>query len=212
MVGPLTSLYSYLLGSIPFGYLMVRWQKGIDVRQTGSGSIGATNVIRNLGVGGFVTTLLLDVGKGAAAIWLTSRLTSDDPRWLAASSVAVVLGHCFPVWLKFRGGKGVATGLGVFLLLSPLAIGMVSMIFASVVILWRYISLGSILAVAAFPLAVYFLKHPPLPILLGAAVNAVIIIGKHHTNIRRLLKGTENRFGSRSGQSAPAGLERPGKG
>src|SRR5271157_2095788 len=163
MIAALTPLFAYLLGSIPFGYLIVRWQKGVDVRNTGSGSTGATNVMRNLGIIGFVATFILDVGKGTFAVMLASRLTSGDarwiplsgdPRWIAASSVAAILGHCFPVWLKFRGGKGVATGVGI----------------------WRYISLGSIVATAAFPLLVYFMKHPPLPIVLGAAVSALIII------------------------------------
>src|SRR5271157_2943356 len=197
MHGPLTPLFAYLLGSIPFGYLIVRWQKGVDVRSTGSGSTGATNVMRNLGIAGFVATFILDVGKGPVAVLLASRLTSGDPRWIAASSVAAILGHCFPVWLKFRGGKGVATGVGVFLALAPLQVALALVIFAIVVAIWRYISLGSIVATAAFPLLVYFMKHPPLPIVLGAAVSALIIIAMHHANIRRLLSGTENKVGKK---------------
>jgi glycerol-3-phosphate acyltransferase PlsY len=197
MFGALTPLFAYFLGSIPFGYLLVRWQKGVDVRSTGSGSTGATNVMRNLGILGFVATFILDVGKGTVAVLLASRLTSGDPRWIAASSVAAILGHCFPVWLKFRGGKGVATGVGVFLALAPLQVALALMIFAAVVGIWRYISLGSIIATAAFPLLVYFMKHPPLPIVLGAAVSALIIIAMHHANIRRLLNGTENKVGKR---------------
>lgn len=198
MPGPLTTLIAYLLGSIPFGYLIVRWQKGIDVRATGSGSIGATNVMRNLGIAGFVATFALDVGKGAGAVVLASRMTGHDPRWVAAASVAAILGHCFPVWLKFRGGKGVATGVGVFIALAPLPVGLVLVIFAVVVGIWRYISLASIIATAAFPILVYFLKHPPLPIVLGAAGGAAIVIAQHHANIRRLLNGTENRLGKKA--------------
>ncbi len=197
MTGALTPLFAYLLGSIPFGYLIVRWQKGVDVRSTGSGSTGATNVMRNLGIVGFVATFILDVGKGTFAVLLASRLTSGDPRWIAASSVAAILGHCFPIWLKFRGGKGVATGVGVFLALAPLQVALALVIFAIVVAIWRYISLGSIVATAAFPLLVYFMKHPPLPIVLGAAVSALIIIAMHHANIRRLLSGTENKVGKK---------------
>ena len=200
MFGALTPLFAYLLGSIPFGYLLVRWQKGVDVRSTGSGSTGATNVMRNLGILGFVATFILDVGKGTFAVLLASRLTSGDPRWIAASSVAAILGHCFPVWLKFRGGKGVATGVGVFLALAPLQVVLALMIFAAVVGIWRYISLGSIVATAAFPLLVYFMKHPPLPIVLGAAVGALIIIAMHHANIRRLLAGTESKVGKKKSE------------
>lgn len=200
MTDALTPLLAYLLGSVPFGYLLVRWQKGVDVRSTGSGSTGATNVMRNIGIVGFVATFILDVGKGTAAVLLASRLTSGDPRWIAASSVAAILGHCFPVWLKFRGGKGVATGVGVFLALAPVQVALALVIFAIVVGIWRYISLGSIVATAAFPLLVYFMKHPPLPIVLGAAVSALIIIAMHHANIRRLLNGTENKVGKKKAE------------
>ncbi len=201
MTSTLTPLFAYLLGSIPFGYLIVRWQKGVDVRSTGSGSTGATNVMRNLGIIGFVATFILDVGKGTFAVLLVSRLTSSDTswiplsgdsRWIAAASVAAILGHCFPVWLKFRGGKGVATGVGVFIALAPVQVVLVLAIFAIVVGIWRYISLGSIVGTAAFPLLVYFMKHPPLPIVLGAAGGALIIITMHHANIRRLISGTES--------------------
>lgn len=196
-MGPLSALVAYLLGSIPFGYLIVRWQKGVDVRATGSGSIGATNVMRNLGALGFLATFILDAGKGIAAVWLASRMTAQDSRWVAASAVAAVLGHCFPVWLKFRGGKGVATGVGVFLALAPVQVGVVLVIFAVVVGVWRYISLGSIIATAAFPLFVHFMKHAPPPVVAGAAGCAAIIISRHQANIRRLLTGTENRLGQR---------------
>ena len=210
MPGALTPLLAYLLGSIPFGYLIVRWQKGVDVRSTGSGSTGATNVMRNLGIMGFVATFLLDVGKGTFAVLLASRLTSvdggwipltGDPRWIAAASVAAILGHCFPVWLKFRGGKGVATGVGVFIALAPLQVALALVIFAIIVALWRYISLGSIIATAAFPLLVYFLRHPPLPIVLGAAGSALVIIAMHYANIQRLVKGTENKVGKKDTSS-----------
>ncbi len=197
MIGPLTTLLAYLLGSIPFGYLLVRWQKGIDVRTTGSGSIGATNVMRNLGSAGFVITFLLDLGKGSAAVLLARRITGEGSVWMAAAAVAAVLGHCFPVWLKFHGGKGVATGVGVFIMLAPLEVALVLAIFAVVVGVWRYVSLGSIIATAAFPFLVHLVKHAPLAITLGAAGAAAIIIARHHANITRLLKGTESRLGKK---------------
>lgn len=211
MHGILIPFIAYLLGSIPFGYLIVRWQKGVDVRTTGSGSTGATNVMRNLGVIGFVATFILDGAKGIFAVLLASRLTSSDPhwipltgepKWIAFASVAAILGHCFPFWLKFRGGKGVATGVGVFIALAPLQVGLVLIIFAILVGIWRYISLGSIVATAAFPLLVYLMKHPPMPIVWGAAGSALIIISMHHANISRLLSGTENKIGKKKTASS----------
>lgn len=195
MIGPFTALIAYFLGSIPFGYLIVRWQRGIDVRTTGSGSIGATNVMRNLGLIGFVATFLLDCGKGIAAVLLASRLTAANPVWIAAAALGAIVGHCFPVWLKFRGGKGVATAVGVFLALAPFEVGVSLAIFALVVAISRTISLGSIIAVGAFPVLLYFLHHPPLSIVAGAAASAVVIIIQHRSNIQRLLAGTENRLG-----------------
>src|SRR5438874_6256146 len=176
MTGPLTTLAAYLLGSIPFGYLIVRWRRGIDVRETGSRSIGATNVMRNLGAPGFFATFVLDFGKGAVAVLLASKLTAtkghDDPRWVAAAAVAAVLGHIAPVWLRFRGGKGVATGVGVFMAIAPVPMGLAVVIFAAPVAIWRYVSLGSIVATAAFPLPLYFLDRPPMPLILRATGGA----------------------------------------
>ena len=201
MTRPLTTLIAYLLGSIPFGYLIVRWQRGIDVRSTGSGSIGATNVMRNLGVVGFVATFLLDAGKGLLAVVLAARMTGNDPTAVAAAAFAAVLGHCFPFWLRFRGGKGVATGVGVFIAIAPWQVVLALVIFGVVVAIWRYISLGSIVGTAAFPVLVQLMKHPPLQVVLGAAGAALIIIGRHHANIARLLKGTENKLGQKKAES-----------
>ena len=197
MSGPLSALIAYLLGSIPVGYLIVRWMRGLDVRTTGSGSIGATNVMRSLGVAGFVVTFVLDVGKGTAAVLIASKLTAHDSPWVAVAAIVGILGHCYPVWLKFKGGKGVATGVGVFLALSPIPVGLVLGIFAVVLTLSRYVSLSSILAAAAFPVLVYFIDHPPWPLLVGAAAGATMVIARHHANISRLLKGTENRVGKK---------------
>ncbi|HLW80341.1 MAG TPA: glycerol-3-phosphate acyltransferase, partial [Terriglobia bacterium] len=146
MTALLSIALAYLLGSIPFGYLIVRWQRGIDVRQTGSRSIGATNVMRTLGPAGFLATFLLDFGKGVAAVEMARRLTSADPRTVAAAAVAAVLGHIAPVWLGFRGGKGVATGVGAFIALAPVPMGLSLLAFAVIVAVWRYVSLGSIVA------------------------------------------------------------------
>jgi glycerol-3-phosphate acyltransferase PlsY len=195
MFAPLIPLIAYLLGSIPFGYLIVRWQKGIDVRSTGSGSIGATNVMRNLGLIGFVATFLLDFAKGAAAVLLAARWTGDAPVWVAGAAVAAVVGHCFPVWLKLRGGKGVATAAGVFFVLAPIQVGIAVAIFVVVLALGRYVSLGSIIAVGAFPVLFQVQVHPPPALVVGAAACALVIIARHQSNIRRLLQGTENRLG-----------------
>jgi acyl phosphate:glycerol-3-phosphate acyltransferase len=197
MMGPLSVAIAYILGSIPFGYLLVRGKKGIDVRTTGSGSTGATNVMRSLGSAGFAATFVLDLLKGFAAVVIAGRLTDADPRWSAAAAVAAVIGHCFPVWLKFRGGKGVATALGVFLALAPLEAGIALAIFVVLVAIFRYVSLGSVVAAAVFPALVYGLNHPPLPITLGAAASAAVIIGRHHSNIARLLSGTESKVGKK---------------
>jgi acyl phosphate:glycerol-3-phosphate acyltransferase len=201
MTGLLTTLLAYLLGSIPFGYLIVRWRKGIDVRTTGSGATGATNVMRSLGLKGFVTTFVLDFAKGLAAVLVASRLNGNDARWVGAAAVAAIAGHIFPVWLGFRGGKGVATGVGVFLALAPLPMLLVLVIFAALVGLFRYISLASIVASAAFPLLFFAIDRPPRALLAGSAGAAALVIASHHANIRRLLTGTENKLGA--GKAAP---------
>ena len=197
MAGPLSAVIAYLLGSIPFGYLIVRGKKGIDVRTTGSGSTGATNVMRTLGAAGFVVTFLLDLLKGFAAVHIAVRLTSADAFWTAAAAVGAIVGHCFPVWLKFRGGKGVATALGVYIALAPREAGIALVIFAALVAVFRYVSLGSVTAAGVFPVLLYALDRPPLAIVIGAAASAAIIIARHHSNIARLLNGTESKVGKK---------------
>jgi acyl phosphate:glycerol-3-phosphate acyltransferase len=202
---------AYLLGSIPFGYLLVKTFRGEDIRLSGSGNIGATNVARSGAKGLGAATLLLDMLKGLLAVWLAAVLARskfnpcvamggfycDSTRLMATAALFAVLGHIFPVWLKFKGGKGVATALGVFALLFPLAVLVSLAIFIIVLVLTRYVSLGSILAALAFPVAAYFLYHPDWTSLaLAAAVSAAVIL-KHHQNIGRLLAGTESRFGSK---------------
>jgi acyl phosphate:glycerol-3-phosphate acyltransferase len=199
----LVLIAAYFLGSIPFGYLIVRAKEGTDVRETGSGGTGATNVTRRAGKKAGIITLLLDAAKGLTAVLLARLFLSDDfgiNWWVAASSVLAVVGHCFPVWLGFRGGKGVATGVGVFLALSPLAVAIALLVFVFVVLLTRYVSLGSITATIMFPLCVWLLGlygKPPAaiaPVMTASIVGGAIIILMHRANIGRLLAGTESKF------------------
>ena len=201
-------LIAYLLGSIPFGFVLVKLFRGQDVRATGSGNIGATNVARTGSKGLAIATLALDTLKGALAVWCAVWIghshfnyCSDGPcvawlRLMAVAALAAVVGHIFPIWLKFKGGKGVATALGVFLVLFPKAVLVSLGIFIIVVLLTRYVSLGSILAACAFPVAAYFLNTRDWEALLPACAISLIIVIKHHANIGRLMAGTENRFGS----------------
>ena len=210
----IVALIAYLLGSIPFGYILVRVFRGEDVRAIGSGNIGATNVARKApGLG--IATLILDAAKGFAAVYIAlaishsslnhyapdtlgTYLTYDVSPILLMSIAAVfaILGHVFPVWLKFKGGKGVATGVGAFIALAPKAVLIVLVIFVAVVAAFRYISLGSIIAAAAFPIFAWLLyRYQASPAVFAAMVVAsALIIAKHHQNIRRLLAGTEHRF------------------
>jgi glycerol-3-phosphate acyltransferase PlsY len=193
----LVLLISYLLGSVPCGYLVVRLTQGSDIRKQGSGNIGATNVFRKSRWGGALT-LLLDGGKGYLAVMIASWMGAS-PAWQAIAALAAVLGHVFTIWLGFRGGKGVATGAGSYLALCPEAVVTTLVLFAVMVALTRYISLASILATGAFPLWA-FLFGELNPVVLWGTVGAAVIILKHHQNIRRLLSGTESKFvfGSRA--------------
>jgi acyl phosphate:glycerol-3-phosphate acyltransferase len=187
----LIPLISYLLGSIPFGYLLVKSSEGKDIRSLGSGNIGATNVFRRSRAAG-VLTLLLDGGKGYLAVWLAGWL-GGTPEWQAAAAAAAIIGHVFTMWLKFKGGKGVATGCGAFLALSPLAVLTTLVFFVLILVLTRYMSLASIGATAMFPFWAYLYGEPAV-VLCWGALGALVIIAKHHQNIRRLLSGTENKF------------------
>ncbi len=192
----------YLLGSIPFGFLLVKFLRGEDIRLTGSGNIGATNVARSGAKGLGIATLALDALKGLLAValawWLASSRGVHPLRYMAIASLAAVLGHVFPVWLKFKGGKGVATALGVFILLFPKALMVSLAIFILVVVTTRLVSLGSILAAIAFPIAAHFINDPDRMTLEPVILVSVIIVVKHHANIGRLLAGTESRFGSKN--------------
>lgn len=226
---------AYLLGSIPFGYLIVRATQGADVRETGSGGTGATNVSRRAGKAAGVVTLILDAWKGAAAVAIAQLLlglpvfgvirhfephapalgggnlgeyvllgTTGSPAdvywWVAAAAIAVIVGHIFPVWLRFRGGKGVATGVGVFLALVPTTVALAAVVFIVVVAWTRYVSLGSILAALTIPVFVLAQNalirpvEPLAPILTAAVVGAALIVFAHRENIGRLISGDENKF------------------
>ncbi len=198
-----TLVISYLLGSIPFGYLLVRIFRGEDVRRTGSGNIGATNVSRKSPALG-VLTLLLDAAKGFCAVQIAATLPGFGAsdlrihRLMAASALFAIIGHMFPVWLGFRGGKGVATALGAFVRLAPLAVLVAIAIFILTVLVFRRISLGSIVTAALFPTIVWLLnlsRDPLVLLLIGIA--ALLIIIRHYQNILRLLSGEEPKFSLR---------------
>lgn len=204
LAGILIAAGAYLLGSIPTGYLLVRFFRHQDIRSIGSGNIGATNVLRSGGKGLGAATFFIDMLKGCAAVWLgalaaaafMSAIPSRNVQALAA--LCAVLGHMFPVWLHFRGGKGVATGFGVFLVAAPWAALAAIGVFFLVLLVSRYVSLASILGSASFPIFARFLVHGDKPAFFLAvqAAVALLIILKHHQNIRRLLAGTESRFGA----------------
>jgi glycerol-3-phosphate acyltransferase PlsY len=216
---------SYLLGSIPFGYVLVRVFRKQDIRATGSGNIGATNVARSGAKGLAILTLLLDAGKGALAVWVAESLArqhlaaeghSPGAPWPyvlgAMAAMFAVAGHIFPVWLKFRGGKGVATAVGAFAVLAPLAVLVALAVFGVTVAVTRFVSLGSILGTISFPIAVYLLPHERLGFALWHVLGAIVITGamviaKHHANIARLLARTENKLGAKPIPS-PAQVEK----
>jgi glycerol-3-phosphate acyltransferase PlsY len=187
-------LVAYLLGAIPFGYLLVKWKTGADVRAAGSGNIGATNVMRTTGRGAGVVTLLLDIAKGYAAVWVAGRLTGPDVLWMSLAALAVMAGHAYPVWLGFKGGKAVASFIGAFLCLTPWALVAEIPIFVFVVIWTRHISLGSVVGAATLPLAVWLVMQAPWPAVGGSLAAGAFVIYRHSNNIQRLRLGTENVF------------------
>jgi glycerol-3-phosphate acyltransferase PlsY len=192
---------AYLLGSIPFGLLVGKLFGGADVRTAGSGNIGATNVARVAGPLAGILTLLLDAAKGAFAVVLAARLSDQSATWMMIAGLCALVGHCFPIWLGFHGGKGVATAAGVFLVLCPPAFLGSIILFVLVVVYWRYVSLGSMSAAAAMPLLIYFFwaphHAPPYAVTFGSLAAALLIVYKHDANIQRLVQGDEPKFSFR---------------
>jgi len=196
---------AYLLGSIPFGYLLIKYvfTRGEDVRQIGSGGIGATNVTRRAGMKAGLITYFFDVAKGTAAVMLMRLLADDDYSWIGAAAIAAIAGHIFPIFLKFRGGKGVATGVGVYLALAPYSVLTTLALWALIVYLSRYVSLGSIIATAAVPLwtLLFYGLLQPSPhlkaLIIIALAGCALIVAKHRENIIRLMRGTESKIGTR---------------
>lgn len=185
---------AYLLGSIPFGYLLVKLKTGRDVRAVGSGNIGATNVFRTTGRGIGVLTLLLDALKAFAAVWIAGWATQGSELWTSAAAVAVLLGHVFPIFLRFKGGKAVASFTGAFLYLTPAAVAAVFVVFVLAVWKTRFISMGSVLGAITFPLAVWMIVRPHWPVEAAAVIAACLILWRHQGNIERLRAGKESVF------------------
>lgn len=194
-MNPLLALIvAYIVGGIPFGFLLVKLKTGRDVRSMGSGNIGATNVLRTSGRAIAVVTLVLDIAKGFVAVWLASRLTGASPLWMSAAALAVIAGHAYPMFLKFQGGKAVASFIGAFLYLAPIPLLCVLILFVIVVAATRYISLGSTIAAGTFPLAVWLIEHPPAPVLMASLIAATFIVYRHRANFARIRAGNEHVF------------------
>lgn len=188
------AVIAYFLGGLPFGYWFVRLALGKDIRTMGSGNIGATNVHRTAGSKAGVVVLLLDIAKGMLAVWIGAKLTGNLPLGLAVAAVAVMVGHCYPILLKFKGGKAVACFVGAFLYIAPFAVLAAVPVFVLTVWWSRHVSLGSIVGAILFPILVFLLQHPPTPILIASAIAAVLIVYRHKANITRLRQGTEGVF------------------
>lgn len=194
----LSAVIAYLIGGLPFGYWFVRLSCGKDIRTLGSGNIGATNVHRSAGGKAGLLVLILDVFKGLLAVWLTEVISRDDLRAMAISAVCVMLGHCYPVFLRFRGGKAVACFIGAFGYLAPLALAITAVVFFATFALTRYVSLSSIVGAIVFPVAAWLTRSPQV-VTIAATLAAVVIVYRHHANIARLRAGTEPRFALKGG-------------
>ena len=192
---PLLALAAaYLIGAIPFGFLLVKWKTGGDIRASGSGNIGATNVLRTTGWKIGAATLALDIAKGYFAVWLAGRLTGGSEVWMPAAALAVMAGHAFPIFLRGKGGKAVASFTGAYLCLTPLPLAATAVVFIVMVAVTRHISVGSVTGAAAFPFAVWLISHPPPPVTLAAIVSGAFIVYRHRENLQRLRAGNEHVF------------------
>jgi len=185
---------AYFVGSIPFAYIFVRYVTGRDVRTEGSGNVGATNALRSAGWKVGVSVTILDTAKGSLAVW-AMMVFNPESAWLAASMLAVVAGHCFPPWLLFRGGKGVATGLGAFLVIAPVSALAAVGVWIVMLAVFRWVSLASMTATASFPVLIQLIDRPDWITLASVAAAAILIILRHHSNIRNLVSGDEPRLG-----------------
>lgn len=193
-MGLLAIAIAYVLGGIPFGLLIVKIKTGADVRKSGSGNIGATNVHRTAGLVAGVLTLLLDAAKAWFAVWLADTLTGGNITWMSFAALVALLGHAFPAWLGFKGGKAVASFVGAFLYLAWVPLVAVLLIFLMTVAVTRYLSLGSIVAAGLFPIACWMILHPTWPVLVAATGAAALIVWRHQSNLERILAGNENIF------------------
>ena len=191
------AMLAYLIGGLPFGYWFVRLTSGKDVRSMGSGNIGATNVHRTAGGKAGLIVLLLDILKGLAAVWIAAATTHGDPLTVALAASAAVLGHCYPVFLNFKGGKAVACFIGAFGFIAPAALALTAVAFFAAALTTRYVSLGSLVGAFLFPMFLWWTIHPPMPILYAAIFAAALIIYRHRDNIARLRNGTEHAFSLR---------------
>ena len=191
----LALLLGYVVGSLPIGFVLATWMKGIDLRRAGSGNVGAANVYRTAGLALAILVVVIDIAKGAGGVLIASRLAPGVTPPVTAG-VAAIIGHVYPVWLKFRGGKGVATACGAFLVLTPFATAIAASVFVMTVWVTRYVSLGSVLSTAALP-ALAWVSDAPMPVVIGGVIAAILIIERHKSNLSRLQAGTERRLGQR---------------
>lgn len=186
--------FAYLVGSLPTAYLLVRLMTGDDVRRKGSGNVGGTNALRTAGWKAGVAVTVIDIAKGALPVWLMTRFNPES-EWVAAAMLAAVLGHCYPVWLKFRGGKGVATGFGAFLVIAPWSALAALALWFVVLVISRWVALASMIASACFPLLLKLIASPDVVTLVAVSAAAVLIIFRHSSNIRKMLSGEEVKIG-----------------
>lgn len=191
---------AYLMGGVPFGYLIVKAARGVDLRALGSGNIGATNVLRTAGILPALLTLGLDIGKGIIAVWLTAWWSGGSTAWMCGAALAVMAGHSWPPFLRFKGGKAVASFVGAFGYIAPLPMAATVVVFLITAAVTRYISLGSILAAGTFPLGAWLIEHPPGVVILSALAAALLLIWRHRSNIARIRASTENVFTLRRGR------------
>jgi len=196
-MGALAVVAAYLIGGIPFGLIIVRLMTGADVREAGSGNIGATNVLRTTGMLAGVLTLILDAAKAWLAVWLADWLSGGNVLWMSAAALAALAGHAWSIWLGFKGGKAVASFVGAFLYLTPLPLLAVVLLFVFIVAWTRYLSLGSIIAAGLFPVACWMILHPRWPVLVSALGAACIIVYRHRQNVVRIRAGEERVFSFR---------------